>query len=211
MHRGPDPEGGDPARDARRRANPPPGGTLIGIAASDGAILAADTRTTRGSVVRGDAVEKLVQVHPTGAMGSTDDLGPARAFVRRVRARVKRDELLRGEPMSLAALATFAAEALRQTPPGAAAFVLGGVDDDGSQVYMLGPDEGSMAVPYVAVGSGRATAFGVLEDADTASLSLAGTRRLAERALERAAARDARTGSETIVAEITVDGVDIQV
>jgi proteasome beta subunit len=186
------------------------GGTLVATTTRDGVLLAADERTTRGTVVRSEDVRKLAQVHPTGAMGATDDLGTAGAFVRSIRAEVDRYGTQRGEPMDLTALATVAAEELRSSDAPDVTFVLGGVDPDGPHVFALDRTLGVTAEPYVAVGTGRQVALGVLETAAASSLSMADARRLAGRALESAAERDVRTGGGASVAEITADGVEIR-
>lgn len=200
------------ARD-RRRGRPVAdgsGGTLVGLAGENGVVLAADTRASRGATVSSESVQKLVAVHPTAAMGSTDDLGAARAFVRAVRAEADRQELEHGEPMGLTALATFAVGRLRSGDAPNATFVLGGVDDEGVHVLSLSSDEGAVEAPFVAVGSGRQVAYGVLDDAGPGSLAMAEARRVVVRALATAAARDGRTGVGVTIAEVTADGVDLE-
>lgn len=186
------------------------GGTLVGLTAADGVLLAADTRTSRGTVVSSDQVSKLVPVHPTAAMGSTADLGAARTFIRRLRAEVDRYELERGEPPSIAALGTAAVEELRSGSAPQSAFLLGGVDGGGAHVLRLSRDEGAVEDAYVAVGSGREIAYGVIDDAAGESFSMAEARRVAARAIEAAVERDVLTGGGIHFAEVTESDVDIQ-
>lgn len=185
------------------------GGTLIGLAASGSVVLAADTRTKHGTVVRSASVQKLAPVHPTAAMGSTAELGASRRFVRSVRAEVNRYEASHGEPIDLAALATFAAGELRSNATTAAPFILGGVDADGVHVFTLSREAGVEETDYAALGSGRQLAYGVLEAETTKSLTLVEARRIAGRALESAIARDSSTGGQVRVAEITDAGVTL--
>ncbi|MFA9416840.1 proteasome subunit beta [Natrinema sp. HArc-T2] len=182
-------------------------GTLVGLATRDGVLLAADTRTSQDTVVRSERVRKLAQVHPTAAMGSSDDLGAVQSFVRTVRLEADRYETERGEPMTLSALAATAAEELR-SESATGTFVLGGVDDDGSHLFELSRDGGLFEDESVVVGSGREIAAGVLEADATAALTMAAGRRLAGRALASSAERDTQTGVEVHVAEITNAGVE---
>ncbi|MEF8812827.1 MAG: hypothetical protein V5A55_03300 [Halovenus sp.] len=65
---------------------PAAGGTLVGLTTEDGVLVAADTRTSRGTVVRSEGVQKISQVHPTAAIGSTGDLSALQSFVRAIRS-----------------------------------------------------------------------------------------------------------------------------
>ena len=182
-------------------------GTLVGLATRDGVLLAADTRTSQGTVVRSERVQKLAQVHPTAAMGSTDHLGVMQSFVRTIRLEADRYETDRGDPMTLPELSTVAAEKLRAESE-SVTFVLGGVDADGSHVFCLRPDGGVLEDEFVAVGSGQEIATGVLEAEATDSLPMAEARRVAGRALASSAERDALTGVGVRIAEITTAGVE---
>lgn len=201
-------------RSSRSRAKEPltdggseTAGTLVGVATRAGVLLAADTRTSQGTVVRSERVQKLAQVHPTAAMGSPDHLGVMQSFVRTIRLEADRYETERGDPMTLPELSTVAAEKLRAKSE-AGTFVLGGVDDDGPHVFCLCPDGGVLEDESVVVGSGREVAAGVLEADTMDSLTMAEARRVAGRALSSSAERDALTGVGVRVAEITAAGVE---
>ena len=182
-------------------------GTLVGLVTRDGVLLAADTRTSQGTVVRSERVQKLTQVHPTAAMGSLDHLGAAQSFVRTIQLEAERYETDRGDPMTVPELSAVAAETLRSEST-AETFVLGSVDADGSHVFCLRPDGGVLEDEFVAVGSGQAVATGTLETDVTDSLTMAEARRVAGRALASSAERDALTGVGVRIAEITAAGVE---
>jgi len=192
-------DGGSPAR----------GGTLVGLTTSDGVLLAADSRTSRGTTVAGDRVRKIEQVHPTAALGSTDHLGAVQSFVRTVRVEANRYETDRGEPMSLSALGTIASEALQAGPSPTPTVVLGGVDGEGPHLFTVDPEGGRLEDRPLAVGTGRAVASGVLEARAADSPTATEARRLAGAALAAATERDARTGTGVHVADVTADGVAI--
>ncbi|MFW5919745.1 MAG: proteasome subunit beta [Halanaeroarchaeum sp.] len=183
------------------------GGTLVGLTTADGVLLAADSRTSRGTTVSGD-VRKIEPVSTTAALGSTADLGTMQSLLRTVRFEASRHETDRGKAMSVPALGTVASEALRGESHPTATFVLGGVDGDGPHVFTIDPEGGLLEAPYLAAGTGRETAYGVLDAATTESLAEA--RRIAGDALATANERDALTGVEVRVAEITAHGVDVR-
>lgn len=186
------------------------GGTLVALPAGEGVLMIADTRTGRDAHVRSEAARKIAQVHPTAAMGSTGDLGAAQSFLRAVRSEADRYGTRRGEPMDVPALARSAATELRARAGSTGTFVLGGVDDDGTHVFTLDPEGGALEEEYVAVGTGREVAYGVLDAEELESLEMGEARRIAGRVLERVAERDPRTGRGVDVAEITSGGVDVR-
>lgn len=138
--------GGDPR-------GTPTGGTLVALSTIDGVLMAADTRTSQGRVVRSDSVEKISPVHPTAAMGSTGDPAVVQSFVRAVRSAADSYERSPGEPMDISALSTVAATELRDRSMTEARFLLGGVDDDSAHVFTLGQDEGALEDSYAVVRS----------------------------------------------------------
>jgi proteasome beta subunit len=186
------------------------GGTVVGLTTTEGVLLVADGRTRRGNSIRSESVRKIAAIHPTAAIGSTDDLGEVRSIVRSLRSEVDRYGNRRGEPMAIPALATMASEELRSDSGSTPTFVLGGVDEEGSHVFAVDPDAGAIEDSYVAVGSGRELAYGILDSRPKESLTMAAARRIAREVLESAGERDALTGTKAFVAEITEAGVEVE-
>lgn len=186
------------------------GGTIVGITVMDGVLLMADTRSSQESIVGSETVSKIVHVHPTAVLGSTDHGGAARAFIKRLKGRVDRYEVDRGEPMPISALGAFAAREIRSTAAPGKTFVLGGVDNDGPHVLTISSDDGVAESKYAAVGSGRQLVYAVLDEVDIASLSMEDGRQVASRAIETAITRDIETGGRIQLAEITEEGVEIR-
>jgi proteasome beta subunit len=185
------------------------GGTLVGLTTEDGVLLAADTRTSRGAVVRSEGVRKISQVHPTAVMGSADDLGTAQSFARAIRSEADHYETSHDEPMDMTALSSLAVRELRERSMPDTTFLLGGVDADGPHLFTLGPDEAAFEETYAAVGSGQQIAYGILDAEIPQSLTTSEARLIAGRAIQSAAERDVQTGVGVHVAEISDDGVDV--
>lgn len=151
-------------------------------------------------VVTGEAVQKLEQVHPTAALGSSDDIGATKSFVRTIRAEVDRYEARHDGVMRVTALATFAGQEVGAQFAPEAMFLHGGVDDDVSHVFTLDPDAGTLENRYAAEGSGRQIAYGVLDAEATTTPTMAETRRIACRVVGSAAERDGLIGIGVYVA-----------
>jgi len=61
-----------------------------------------------GRFVSNKDVQKVEQIHPTGALTLVGSVGGAQSFIRTLRAEVNLYESRRGEPMPIEALATLA-------------------------------------------------------------------------------------------------------
>lgn len=184
------------------------GGTLLGLTTNEGVLVAADTHTSRGDVVRSEDVQAIHQVHPTAVLGSTGDLGAVQSFIRTIRAEADRYETANDEPMEIPTLATVAVTKLRETTIPDATFLLGGVGDS-PHVFTLSREKGILGDAYAAIGSGREVVYGVLDAEAPQSPTMSEARRLAGRAIESAAERDIRTGVGVQIAEISGDGVEM--
>ncbi len=186
------------------------GTTTIGITTADGVVIATDMRASLGGrFVSNKNVQKVEQIHPTGALTMVGSVGGAQSFISSLRAEVNLYESRRGEDMSIDALATLAGNFARGGPFFAIHPILGGVDDDGSHVYSIDPAGGVMKDDYTVTGSGMQLAYGHLEQAYEDDLSNDEATTIAARGIKSAAERDTGSGNGVFLCEITEDGVDI--
>ena len=186
------------------------GTTTIGIATAEGVVIATDMRASlAGRFVSNKNVQKVEQIHPTGALTMVGSVGGAQSFISSLRAEVNLYEARRGEHMTIDALATLAGNFARGGPFFAIHPILGGVDDDGSHVYSIDPAGGVMEDDYTVTGSGMQLAYGHLEQAYEDDLSNDEATTIAARGIESAAERDTGSGNGVFLCEITDEGVDI--
>ncbi|MFB6087545.1 MAG: proteasome subunit beta [Haloarculaceae archaeon] len=187
------------------------GTTTVGVSTADGVVVATDRRASLGGrFVSNKSVRKVEQVHPTAVLTLVGSVGGAQSFVRTLRAEADLEETRTGEPLSIHALATLAGNFARGGPWFAINPVLGGVDAEGSHVYTIDPAGGVMEDDYAVTGSGMQLAYGTIEGAYDADLTLAEARDLAVRAVEAASERDTGSGNGVVVATVTDDGVDVE-
>ncbi|WP_433625028.1 proteasome subunit beta [Halomicrococcus sp. NG-SE-24] len=193
------------------------GTTTVALAAGDAVVAAADQRASVGSgrFVSNKDVKKIAQVHPTAALTIAGSVGDLQAFVRTLRSEASLYGSRRGDPPTMDALATLAGNRLREGPYRAAQPILAGVDAAGPHVYDLDAGGGVLEADYVARGSGMQLAYGVLErecetQAET-GLSREAARGAAARAVDAATERDTASGNGLTLAEITEDGVEMEV
>jgi proteasome beta subunit len=186
------------------------GTTTVGLTTADGVVMATDMRASLGGrFISNKDVQKVEQIHPTAALTMAGSVGGAQSFIRSLRAESNLYETRRGEDISISALATLAGNFLRGGPFFLVSPILGGVDDEGGQVYSLDPAGGVMGDDYTCTGSGMQLAYGVLEGGYEDDLSNDEAMTLAARAVKSAVERDTASGDGVFLAEITEEGVDI--
>jgi proteasome beta subunit len=186
------------------------GTTTIGISTAEGVVIATDMRASLGGrFVSNKDVQKVEQIHPTGALTLVGSVGGAQSFIRSLRAEVNLYEARRGEDMSIDALATLAGNFARGGPFFAINPILGGVDEDGNHVYSIDPAGGVMEDDYTVTGSGLTVAYGTLEREYREDMSNEEAKRVAASGVKAAVERDTGSGNGVYLAEVTEEGVDI--
>ena len=186
------------------------GTTTIGISTADGVVIATDMRASLGGrFVSNKNVQKVEQIHPTGALTLVGSVGGAQSFIRSLRAEVDLYEARRGEPMSINALATLAGNFARGGPFFAINPILGGVDEDGHHVYSIDPAGGVMEDDYTVTGSGLTVAYGTLEREYREGMSNEEAKQVAASGVKAAVERDTGSGNGVFIAEVTEEGVEI--
>jgi proteasome beta subunit len=186
------------------------GTTTIGIATTEGVVIATDMRASLGGrFVSNKSVQKVEQIHPTAALTLVGSVGGAQSFIRSLRAEVNLYGARRGEEMSMQALSTLAGNFARGGPFFAINPILGGVDEDGHHVYSIDPAGGVMKDDYTVTGSGLTVAYGTLEDRWEPEMTNGEAREVAAAAIKAAAERDTGSGNGIYLAEVTGEGVDI--
>jgi len=187
------------------------GTTTIGISTADGVVIATDMRASLGGrFVSNKNVQKVEQIHPTGALTLVGSVGGAQSFISSLRAEVNLYEARRGENMSIDALATLAGNFARGGPFFAIHPILGGVDEEGSHVYSIDPAGGVMEDDYTVTGSGLTVAYGTLESLYEPNMSNEEATEVAAAAISAAAERDTGSGNGIYIADVTSEGVDIE-
>ena len=184
------------------------GTTTVGIVADEGVVLATDRRASLGGrFVSNKSADKIIEVHPNAAITISGGVGDGQTFADQLRAQSSLYETRRGEDMSMEALASAAANAIRgmRVVP-----LLGGVDSEGPRLFELDPLGGKMEDTYGSTGSGMQMAYGVLEGGYEDDLTMDEAEEVALDAIEAASARDTASGNGAMVARITEEGIDTE-
>ncbi|MEZ3115083.1 archaeal proteasome endopeptidase complex subunit beta [Halobaculum sp. MBLA0147] len=185
------------------------GTTTVGLRAEDGVVLATDMRASLGPMVSSKNVQKVEEIHPTGALTIAGSVSAAQNLIETLKAEVRLYESRRGEDMSMQALSTLTGNLLRTGGFFIVQPILGGVDDDGAHVYSIDAAGGMTEEEYTVTGSGSQYALGVLEQEYDETLAIDEARDVATRAIQSAMERDVASGNGINIAVVTEDGVEI--
>ena len=185
------------------------GTTTVGLKTEEGVVLATDMRASLGNMVSSKDVQKVEEIHPTGALTIAGSVSAAQNLISSLQAEVRLYEARRGEDMSMQALSTLTGNFLRSGAFLIVSPILGGVDDDGSHIYSIDALGGTTEEEYTVTGSGSQFALGVLEQHYEEDLSLEEAETVAARAIKSAVERDLASGNGINVAVVTEDGVEV--
>ncbi|MFW5939485.1 MAG: archaeal proteasome endopeptidase complex subunit beta [Halolamina sp.] len=185
------------------------GTTTVGIDAGEAVVLATDMRASMGNMVSSKDVQKVEQIHPTGALTIAGSVSAAQSLIETLKAESNLFEVRRGKQMSMQALSTLTGNLLRSGAFYIVSPILGGVDDTGAHVYSIDPLGGTTEEEYAVSGSGSQFALGVLEQEYGEELGVEDAKTVAAQAIKSATERDTASGNGINVAVVTDEGVDV--
>lgn len=192
------------------------GTTTIGMICKDGAVVAAEKKSTMGYLVASKESEKITQVDDRIAMTIAGASGDAQALGRYMRAELKLFEIQNKRKISVKGAATLLSNILQggrwTFMPYMVQLIIAGFDESGPAVFSLdaiGAVEEERK--FFSTGSGSPMALGVLEDSYKEGITAAEGAKLAERAIRAAVERDIASGGKGIdIATITKDGIRVE-
>jgi proteasome beta subunit len=186
------------------------GTTTVGLRTEEGVVMATDMRASLGNMVSSKTVQKVEQVHPTGALTIAGSVSAAQSLIDTLQVEANLYDTRRGEVMSMTALSTLTRNLLRSGAFFIVVPVLGGVDEEGAHVYSMDALGGTTEEDYAVSGSGSQFALGVLEQHYEEGLALEEARDVAVRSVQSAVERDTASGNGINIATVTGDGVEIE-
>ncbi|MFC6614518.1 archaeal proteasome endopeptidase complex subunit beta [Halopenitus salinus] len=185
------------------------GTTTVGLTTENGVVLATDMRASMGYMVSSKDVQKVEQIHPTGALTIAGSVSAAQSLISTLKAETNLYEARRGKDMSMEALSTLTGNLLRSGAFFVVQPILGGVDEEGAHIYSIDALGGTTEEEYTVTGSGSQYALGVLEQEFDEGMSLEDAKTVAARSIKSAVERDLASGNGINVAVVTDEGVEI--
>ena len=187
------------------------GTTTLAIICKDGLVVAADRRSTAGSMVYGKASKKIQLIEENHVVTTAGSVSDIQLTVKIIKAQVKLDEMRRGKKLMTKEIANLIAglnySALRTTYA-IASFLLAGRDERGFHVYDITPDGSIIDVQdYAGDGSGVMFTTGVFEANYRKDMGVDEGVKLAVKAMNAALQRDIYSGNGIDVITITSKGI----
>jgi proteasome beta subunit len=186
-----------------------PGATTIGVVCADGVILASEKRVTYGNFVMSKGGKKVFKITDQIGVACAGLVGDMQILTREVEAQANLFSMEVGRPISVRAASKLMANILfnRRYAPLITQTIVGGLDDEGTSLYVLDVLGSLIPDKYAAVGSGTEIAVGVLEEGYKEGMRLEEAKALVTRAIKSAISRDAMSGDGIDFLLITKDGI----
>jgi len=186
-----------------------PGATTIGLVCKDGVILASEKRITYGYMVMSKTGKKVFEISGKIGAACAGLVADMQILMRIMQANAQLFELEHGREMEVKATAKLMSNMLfqRRLFPFLTQTIVGGVDEEGSSIFILDPLGSLIPDDYAAVGSGAEIAVGVLEAQYNKDLSVVEGKSLVEKAVRAAIARDIASGNGMDILTITDQGI----
>lgn len=185
-----------------------PGATTVGVVCPEGVILASEKRVSYGYLVVSKGGKKVFKI--------TDHIGAACAglvsdmqiLIREVEAYSNLFGLDVGRAISVRSAAKLMSNLLftRRLAPLITQTIVGGIDDEGTSLYVLDILGSVIPDKYAVVGSGTEIAMGVLEEGYKENMTMKEAKDLVVRAVKSAISRDVMSGDGIDFLLITKDG-----
>ncbi len=186
------------------------GTTTVGILCKEGAVIAAEKKSTLGYLVASKETEKILPLTDYIVMTTAGASGDAQTLARYMRAELKLFEIQNQRRVSVKGAATLLANILQSSKyfPYYVQLIVAGYDES-PKIFSLDAIGGmEEEKKFFATGSGSPIALGVLEDGYHENISVSEAKELAKRAIKAAIERDIASGGKGIdIAVITKDGI----
>ncbi|MCD6196601.1 MAG: archaeal proteasome endopeptidase complex subunit beta [Staphylothermus sp.] len=187
-------------------------GTVIGVKAVDGVVIAAEKRMTYDGFVLSKNTRKVFPITGHIGIGFAGLVGDMQFVVRALRMEAKNYELQNNREIKVRSLAKILSIILYSYKliPLLTEIVVGGVDNKGPQIFVLDPVGSLIEDKYAALGSGGPVAIGIIEKEYRDDMSIDEVEKLVINAIRGAIERDAVSGDGLDILRITKDGYELK-
>ena len=185
-----------------------PGATTVGVVCPEGVILASEKRVSYGYLVVSKGGKKVFKITDSIGAACAGLVSDMQILVREVEAYTNLFDLDVGRSISVRAAAKLMSNLLfgRRLAPLITQTIVGGIDEEGSSLYVLDVLGSVIPDKYAVVGSGTEIAIGVIEEGYREDLTMEEAKDLVARAIKSAISRDIMSGDGIDFLIITKDG-----
>jgi proteasome beta subunit len=185
-----------------------PGATTIGVVCSEGVILASEKRVSYGYLIVSKGGKKVFTITEKIGAACAGLVSDMQILVREVEAYANLFSLDVGRTLSVRSAAKLMSNLLfnRRLAPLITQTIVGGMDEEGSSLYVLDVLGSVIPDKYAVVGSGTEIAMGVLEEGYKEKMTIEEAKDLVTRSIKSAISRDIMSGDGIDFLLITKDG-----
>lgn len=198
------------------------GATAVGLRLGGFAILGSEKRFGYGGFVMSRSAKKVFKISERIAIAAAGIFADMLTLSRIISAELRYYETSSGARLSVRGAAKYLSAILYsyKYAPFITELIVGGVDDEGSHVFVMDPLGSVIEDDYAAVGTGAPIAIGVIESSyrDIVGKASADAKNAVEeavdlvvRSIRAAAARDAMSGDGVDVAIVSSNGIEERV
>jgi proteasome beta subunit len=173
--------------------------TIVGIRTREGVVLGSDRRASKGFFIGSKITQKITKIDDTLAVAIAGQLSDADYMVKLVKAERNLIELRRGFPVtvkeSARLIANQAYTGLKNYQPYFVELLVGGVDQEGGQIFVADMSGAITSEEFASSGSGSPIAYGVLESIYHKDMTNEQAKEIATKAVAAAMERDPGSGN----------------
>lgn len=173
--------------------------TIVGIRTKEGVVLSSDRRASKGFFIGSKITQKITKIDDTLAVAIAGQLSDADYMVKLVKAERNLIELRRGFPVtvkeSARLIANQAYTGLKNYQPYFVELLVGGVDQEGGQIFVADMSGAITSEEFASSGSGSPIAYGVLESIYHKDVTNEQAKEIATKAVAAAMERDPGSGN----------------
>jgi proteasome beta subunit len=183
-------------------------GTAVGVRASDGVVLAAEKRVAYGFTMFSRSGKKVFKVNDNIGIASIGILADMQVLTKIAKAYMSLYALDTKTKPSIRSAAKLLSYVLfsNRILPYFVEVLVGGVDDEGSHLFIMDSLGSLIEDDYAAVGTGTKLAIAILESGYRQGMSIKEARDLAIRAINQSISRDPVSGDGIDILTITGNG-----
>lgn len=173
--------------------------TIVGIRTKEGVVLGSDRRASKGFFIGSKITQKITKIDDTLAVAIAGQLSDADYMVKLVKAERNLIELRRGFPVtvkeSARLIANQAYTGLKNYQPYFIELLVGGVDQEGGQIFVADMSGAITSEEFASSGSGSPIAYGVLESIYHKDMTNEQAKEIVTKAVAAAMERDPGSGN----------------
>jgi len=188
------------------------GATTVGLRVNEGVVLAAEKRVSYGFYTLSTSGRKVFLINDKMAIASAGIIADMQTLAKILKLNTMAYELEAKRKPTIAAMAKLLSVVMfsRRFMPYIAEVLVGGIDDEGTHLFVLDPVGSLIEDDYAALGTGAKIAISILDNHYRRDMELEEAKKLAITAVKSAFERDPVSGGGIDLAVISENSAKLE-